>query len=146
MTLSNSTSTDITIQLFNFMKFHAFVPAGNAVTGSPTALSASITSGTVGYTVTSTLSSATSTRWQIDGSSTSSGVLNSLITVNNYNLNNAAGGNVNALNPMGALQWQNLVIPASGSISAATTYSVIPAPGALALLGLGSLATTRRRR
>jgi hypothetical protein len=146
MTLSNSTADPITIQLFNFMKFHAFVPAGNQVSGSATAISASLTSGTVGYTVTSTLSSATSTRWQIDGSSNSSGVLNSLITANNYNLNNTAGGNVNALNPMGALQWQNLVIPAGGSISAATTYSVIPAPSALALLGLGTLAANRRRR
>lgn len=49
----------------------------------------------------------------------------------------------------GAFQW-DLVVPAGGSISILSSYalndSAIPAPGALALLGLGGLLAARRRR
>lgn len=146
MVLTNNGALDATIQIFNFAKYHAFVPASNAVAGNAGLLQGKFTPSALGYEVTTALTSATSTRFQIDPSSTGSGVLNSLVSTNLYNLNNSISGNASSQNPMGALQWQNLFIPAGGSVTIASTFSVTPAPGAIALLGLGGLVAGRRRR
>jgi|GEM_PF-4793720 len=149
MTLTNVSGADITFQLYNFAKFHAFVPAANAVSGSATRIQGTNTPSSVGSLVTASLESTgpiASNRFQMDPTSTSTGVLNSIINTNNYNLNNAISGNVNSQNPMGALQWQNLFIANGDTITVQTTFLVVPAPTSLALLGLGGLVAGRRRR
>ncbi len=147
--LTNVSGADITFQLYNWAKFHAFIPAANAVSGSATSIQGTNTPSSVGSLVTASLSSTgqvASTRFQMDPSSNSTGVLNSIINSNNYNLNNAISGNNSSQNPMGALQWQNLFIANGATITVETTFLVVPAPSAMALLGLGGLVATRRRR
>ncbi|MDX2118950.1 MAG: PEP-CTERM sorting domain-containing protein [Planctomycetota bacterium] len=149
LSLTNVSGADITFQLFNWAKFHAFIPAANAVSGSATKIQGTQTPSSVGSLVTASLSSTgavASNRWQMDPSSNSNGVLNSIINTNNYALNNAASGNVNSQNPMGALQWQNLFIANGDTVTVETTFLVVPAPSSLALLGLGGLVAGRRRR
>lgn len=58
------------------------------------------------------------------------------------NLNNTVAGSPGDFT--GAFQW-NLVIPGNGSMTVGSVFS-IPAPGAVALLGLGGLIAARRRR
>jgi hypothetical protein len=149
LSLTNVSGADITFQLFNWAKFHAFIPAANAVSGSTTKIQGSQTPSSVGSLVTASLSSTgavASNRWQMDPSSNSNGVLNSIINTNNYALNNAASGNAASQNPMGALQWQNLFIADGQTVTVETTFLVIPSPSSLALLGLGGLVAGRRRR
>jgi hypothetical protein len=149
LVLTNVSGADLTFQLYNWAKFHAFVPAANAVSGNATKIQGTNTPSSVGSLVTASLSSTgavASNRFQMDPSSNSNGVLNSIINTNNYNLNNTASGNNSSQNPMGALQWQNLFIANGATITVETTFLVVPAPSAMALLGLGGLVATRRRR
>lgn len=155
LTLTNNTTQDQSIALFNWAKIQA-----GFTTGTSNALSvassgagqrtvsftnnSSFAAGPVSVSLSASGLTTSGNNFQADTFSTTSGVLFALTnsTISSLTGTNTSG---NTNSPQAALRF-DLSVPAGTSTSVTTVIAVVPAPSAAGLLGAGALLAARRRR
>lgn len=154
LTLTNNGATNVSIRLFNWMKYHAgfTLSSSNAVVGALGSVkSTNNNSWAFPVSVTMATDGSGTGSWRADTASTSSGILSLLSDSsilgsplnNQINALGVTSGNVSNLS--NAFVW-DVTIPAGSSVTIGDSLTVVPAPASLALVGLGGLIAGRRRR
>jgi uncharacterized protein (TIGR03382 family) len=140
LVVTNNTSEAITLDLFNYTDLDVNNAAGgnNVSILNPTLMQVSRGDWTVQY------SGIGATAYQNTAFSTLRGLLTNA-SVNNLDNTPGVGSVIAPQDFTGAFQW-SITIDPGFSRSVTSSISVIPTPGAAALLGLGALAAGRRRR